>query len=339
MKVPGARAAGFCARPDPGLSGALLFGPDAALVAARRRELTEALTGGDALRLSRIEAAQALKDPAAVDAALRTRGFFSERPVVLVDGARDTLAQPLEAVLAEVGPEDGFLIVTADNLPARSALRRLFEGDGRLAAVGLYPEPPDGAEIEALLKRAGLAVPLDPAALDELVAVAAQIDRGALMQMVEKIAVYALGRTAPLGPAELAALAQGPGDAALDDLIAAVAEGRPQAIGPLVARLAAGGAGPTSIVIAAGRHFRNLLSIATASDGIEAALGRLRPPVFGPRRTALARQVRGWGPARLETAIRLLFQTDASLRSAGSRPERALVERCLIRLAMMADRG
>jgi DNA polymerase-3 subunit delta len=127
-------------------------------------------------------------------------------------------------------------------------------------------------------------------------------------------------------------------DSELDRLVAAVAEGRADAVGPLIGRLAAAGVGAAGMLIAAGRHFRQLLGLAAARDGIDSALGRLRPPAFGPRRQALAAQARRWGPGRLETANRLLFQADRTLRSAGSRPDRALVERCLIRLAMMVGR-
>jgi DNA polymerase-3 subunit delta len=92
------------------------------------------------------------------------------------------------------------------------------------------------------------------------------------------------------------------------------------------------------MLIATGRHFRQLLGLAVATDGVEAALGRLRPPVFGPRRRALAAQARRWGPIQLEAANRILFQADRTLRSPGVRPDRALVERCLIRLAMIGAR-
>ena len=121
--------------------------------------------------------------------------------------------------------------------------------------------------------------------------------------------------------------------------IAAVAEGRAEAVAPLIGRLTSAGVGATGMLIAAGRHFRQLLGLVAARDGIEAAVGRLRPPAFGPRGQALAAQARRWGPARLESANRLLFQTDRMLRSAGDRPDQALVERCLIRLAMMVGRA
>ena len=339
MKLAGARAAAFCARPDAVMTGALLHGPDAGLVALRRRELVDVLTEGDDLRLTQLGSGAAQKDPAGIDAALRARGFFPGRRVVLIEGARDALAKPLKDILAGIGPEDAFLVVTATGLTARSALRRLFEGAGGLASLGLYPEPPGEAELASLLGEAGLAGGLNSEAAQDLAAVAGQIDRGALLQLIEKISVFALDHDGPLDQEELAALLPLAADSELDRLVAAVAEGRAEAVAPLIGRLAAAGIGAAGMLIAAGRHFRQLLGLAAARDGIEAALGRLRPPAFGPRRRALAAQARRWGPGRLETANRLLFQADRTLRSAGDRPDRALVERCLIRLAMMVARG
>ncbi|MFQ5565731.1 MAG: DNA polymerase III subunit delta [Paracoccaceae bacterium] len=343
MKLAGARAAAFCARPDAGVAGALLHGPDVGLLALRRRELVDVLTEGDDLRLTRLEPGAAQKDPAAIDAALRARGFFPGRRVVLIEGARDALAGPLKDVLAGIGPPapnpDAFLLVTAPGLTARSALRRLFETADGLASLGLYPDAPGEADLDSLLGAAGLGGRLTPEARQDLAAVATRIDRGSFLQLIEKIDIYLLSPEKPLGQEALAPLLPAAADSALDRLMAAVAEGRAEAVGPLIGRLAAAGIGSAGMLIATGRHFRQLLRLAAARDGIDAALGRLRPPVFGPRRRALAAQARRWGPARLETANRLLFQADRTLRSAGDRPDRALVERCLIRLAMMAAQG
>lgn len=347
MKLAGARAAAFCVKPDAAvigtMTGALLHGPDAGLLALRRRELVDFLTEGDDLRLTRLEPGLALKAPAEIDAALRARGFFPGRRVILIEGAKDTLAGPLKEILAGIGPADGsldaFLVVTADGLTARSALRKLFEGGfggvNRLASLGLYPDPPGAAELTALLSRAGISGGLTPGAEADLAVVAGQIDRGALLQLVEKIAVFSLDRNEVLDRPTLASLLPMAADSELDRLVAAVAEGRAGTVGPLIGRLTSAGVGAAAMLIATGRHFRQLLDLAAARDGIDAALGRQRPP---PRGQALAAQVRRWGPVRLESANRLLFQTDRILRSPGDRPDRALIERCLIRLAMMAGR-
>jgi len=189
------------------------------------------------------------------------------------------------------------------------------------------------------LAEAGLTGGLTSEAAQDLAAVAAQIDRGALLQLIEKISVFALDRDGPLDQEALGTLLPAAADSELDRLVAAVAEGRTEAVGPLIARLTAAGIGAAGMLIATGRHFRQLLGLTAARDGIDAALGRLRPPAFGPRRQALAAQARRWGPGRLEAANRLVFRADRTLRSAGDRPDRALVERCLIRLAMMVARG
>ena len=84
------------------------------------------------------------------------------------------------------------------------------------------------------------------------------------------------------------------------------------------------------------RHFRALHTAASDPGGAAAGVGRLRPPVFGPRRDAMVRQAGAWGRDRLETAIGLLIDTDLQLRSSRPVPQNALVERALIRLAMMA---
>lgn len=338
MKLAGARAAAFCARPDAGKRGALLHGPESTLVALRRRELVAALTEGDDMRLTRLEGAAAARDPAGIDAALRERGFFPGRRVVLIEGAGDGLARALGDILRGIGPEDAFLVVTAGSLAARSGLRKLFEGDDSLVALGFYPEPPGAEELDGLLAQAGLADALDREARETLGAAAQAMDRGALMQLIEKIAVYALDGGAPLSGAELAALLPQAAESQLDRLVAAVAEGRADRVGPLMTRLAAAGVTPTGMLIAAGRHLRLLLGLAAAPDGVSAAIARIRPPVWGPRRDALAAQARRWEPRRLETAVRAVFQADRRLRSPGDRPDRAMVERCLIRVAMMAGR-
>ena len=76
-----------------------------------------------------------------------------------------------------------------------------------------------------------------------------------------------------------------------------------------------------------------------APGGPSEGIGRLRPPVFGPRRDKIVRQAQTWGAARLEGALTMITETDLQLRSAGQNaPAMALVERMLIRLAMLGRR-
>ena len=93
------------------------------------------------------------------------------------------------------------------------------------------------------------------------------------------------------------------------------------------------------LCMAASRHFRALFTAASDPGGAAQGMSRMRPPVFGPRRDRMIRQAQNWGANRLEQALGLLTDTDLSLRSAGqTAPGMAVMERTLIRLAMMARR-
>lgn len=338
MKLSARDAAAFCRKPDPKIAGVLLHGPDPGMISLCRRDLVAALSEGDQMRVSRIDAQAARKDPAAIDEAIRARGFFPGRRVVHVDGARDFLAKQIGGLVGELDPDDAVLVLEADALTAKSALRKIFEGDRRLVSAGLYPEPPGRTDVERMLEEGGLSAGIDRDALDEIVALARDIDEGALRQFVRTVALYAMDGSAPLTADEVRALMPGRAEAELDALVDAVAEGRVAEIAPLLIRLSGTGTTPAGVLIALGRHFRRLLTVASADGSMDQALNRLRPPVFGPRRTTFQRQLGLWGGPRLERAARMLFDADRTLRSPGSRPDLAMVERTLIRVAMIVAR-
>ena len=103
-------------------------------------------------------------------------------------------------------------------------------------------------------------------------------------------------------------------------------------------KLQAQGVTAVSLCIGATRHFRTLYAAASDPGGPSAGIGRVLPPVFGPRRDKMVRQAQNWGVNKLETALTLLTDTDLKLRSAGQNaPALAVMERALIRLAMLGQ--
>lgn len=335
MKLAGAAAARFCRQPDTDRCGALLHGPDAGLLTLRRRELVAAFTGADPMRLTRLEADAVRRDPAALEAALKARGFFAERSAILIEGAKDGVTEAIRPYLPDLTAEDGFLVVTAVGLTARSSLRKLFEGTDALVAMAFYPDPPGQAEIAGRLRDAGGPASVEADAAAALAVLAADMDPGSFARFLETLALCAGGEPV-LTADRVAALAPESRPAELDALVAAVAAGRADAVGPLLARLAASGTGPQGALAAVSRQMRQVLALAAAPGGPSAAIERLRPPVRGPRRDRLLQELRHWPAPRAEAALRQLHATERALRSPGPRPDAALAERCLLRLAMMA---
>jgi DNA polymerase-3 subunit delta len=338
MKLSPRDAASYFAKPNPEATGLLIYGPDAMRIALRRQEVIKALIGekGDEeMRLTRIPAADLRKDPAQAMDAMKAVSFFPGARAVLVEDANDTAAPAILNALEDWQDGDAQLIVTAGQLKATSKLRKGFEAHKNAYATGIYDDPPSREEIERTLQDAGLSVP-DRDIMTALTDLARALDPGDFRQTMEKLALFKLGDTSPVSADDVAACAPASTEADLDDILHVVAESRTQEIGPLLRRLQSQGANPVSLTIAAMRHFRTLYSAASDPGGAAAGIGRVRPPVFGPRRDRMLRQAQGWGMHKLETALGLLTDTDLSLRSAAqTAPQMAVVERAFIRLSML----
>lgn len=340
MKLSGKAAAAYPARPDPSSAGLLIHGADAMRVALKRQQVIAALIGPkgeEEMRLTRLPASALRKDRAALIDAVKARGFFPGLRVVFVEEAGDGLAETIGAALRDWQPEDARIIVTAGALPARSPLRKLFETHPDAHALPVYDDPPGRDEIEAELVRAGLKQ-VDSAAMQDIVALSRELDPGDFRLTLEKLALYKLGDATPVTCADVLACAPSTIEAAMDDVLHCVAEAREADIGPLVRRLEGQGVQPVALCIGATRHFRVLHMAASHPDGIAAGIARVRPPVFGPRRERMERQARQWGVGRLERALQMLVETDLALRSSARAPQMAVIERTLIRLAMMGRR-
>ena len=175
-------------------------------------------------------------------------------------------------------------------------------------------------------------------ALDALGALSRSILPSDFRQTVEKLGLYMHGADRPLTPHDIEACAPQSADVDLDDMIAVVATGEVDRIGPTLRTLYDQGVLPVALCIGAMRHFRRLHVVASDPGGVGSGVGKLRPPVFGPRRDQMARQASLWGRDGLERALAVLTDTDLTLRSASRAPDRAVMERALIRLSMMVAR-
>ncbi len=161
------------------------------------------------------------------------------------------------------------------------------------------------------------------------------LDPGDFQQTLEKLSLYKYKDDTIITSTDIQSCAPVTIDAALDEAINIIADARSDEVGPILNRLFGQGTNPTTLCIAATRHFRNLHSAAAHPSGPDFALSRARPPVFGHRKDRMVRQARGWGGIRLEKALGVLINTDLSLRSSSKAPAQAILERSFIRISMM----
>lgn len=339
MKLSTRDAVSYFTNPDPKRTGLLIYGADAMRVALKRQEVIAALLGPNAeeeMRLARMSGTEVRKDPAMLLDAIKSQGFFPGPRVAFVEDANDTIAQIVISALADWQAGDAQVIVTAGALKKTSKLRKEFETHPNAYAAALYDEPMSRAEIENELKRAQLNT-TGSDAMTALTDLARVLEPGDFRQTLEKLALYKRNDPSPLSNEDIANCAPATQDADLDDILNIVAEGKTKEIGPVMRRLKSQGVQPVGLCIGANRHFRMLFTIVSDTGGISSGMGKLRPPVFGPRRDRVQRQANRWSSDRVQTALSMITDTDLQLRSANQHaPTMELVERVLVRLSMLA---
>ena len=340
MKMTGRDAAAYLKNPSPTHSAILIFGADPMRVATKRQDVINALVGPNGeeeMRLAGINGADLRKDPATLLDAVKAQGFFPGHRVAFVEEATDGLSKTFDAALKDWQVGDAQVVVTAGQLTTKSALRKVFEGRADAVAIGIYDDPPTRDEIEATLAESGLKIP-NRDVMDAVMALSQTLEPGDFRQTIEKVSLYKRGDTTDLTVEDINACAPSGAEVDIDDILDVVTFGRSDQIGPALRNLYAQGVTPVALCIGAMRHFRRLHVVASDPGGPGLGVGKLRPPVFGPRRDKIARQAGSWGRDRLERALTALTDTDLQLRSASSAPQPALMERTLIRLAMLGRR-
>jgi len=337
MKLAGDKANNYFSIPDVNHTAILLYGADSMRVALRRQELLKSLIGDNAeeeMRLTRILGSDLRKDPALLLDGLRASGFFPGMRAVFVEDATDTIAPIIDKAIQDWQKGDAFLVLTASQLNARSKLRKTIENNYNSVAIGIYNDPPSEKEIISIASKHNLNN-FNTDAKKELIALGRSLDPGDFQQTLEKLRLYKYKDDTVITSSDIQSCAPITIDAALDEAINIIADARSDEVGPMLNRLFGQGANPTTLCIAATRHFRNLHSAASHPSGPDVALSRARPPVFGQRKDRMVRQARGWGGIRLEKALGVLINTDLSLRSSSKAPAQAILERSFIRISMM----
>lgn len=323
VKITGARTAAFLKNPAPGVRAVLLFGPDAGLVRERADLLARHVCPdlADPFRVAEISGSAAASDPARLADEMAAISLMGGRRVIRLRDAGDGAAAAVGNALA--APGDALLVAEAGDLPARSALRKLFESRADAAAIGCYPDTPrDLAEvIRAHLGERRITVTGE--ALDYLVDRLGG-DRLVTRSELEKLALY----VGDGGRVDLAAAKISVGDSAdlsLDDIVYAAAEGDPAALERALFRGFAEGENPIRILRAAQRHFQML----HLADGRPEAV---RAPPLPSLRERLGRQARRWPAARAAAALDDLTDAELAAKRTGA-PQEAICRRALLALA------
>jgi DNA polymerase III subunit delta len=334
MKLAGRQAEAFLAAPDPSVRCVLLYGPDAGLVRERAALLLAKTVQdvSDPFSVSELNAAQLKDDPAKLADEAAALTFGGGRRFVRVRDAGDKLAPLFEEFLA-APMGDALIVVEADDLPARSPLRKLFEAAGAAAALACYHD--DQRSLEAVVRGffsdAGAAIHRDAV---RFLTGHLGGDRELTRRELEKVLLYRRGDD-EIGLADVEACVGDSALLSLDDVSMAAGAGNLPALERALERSLQEGNAPVSVLRAAARHFQRLHLVAVAGDRVEEAMRRLRPPVFWKHEAAFRAQAEAWRPAALARAMERLTEAEAACKRSGA-PAELLASRALLEITANA---
>ena len=340
MKISAANAERFVKSPDPKVRAVLIYGPDSGLVRERGAALAATVVEDlqDPFRVAELTTAELKDDPARLADEAAALAFTGGRRVVRLRDGADALAVLFKDFLADP-PGEALVVVEAGDLPARSSLRKAFEGAPAAAALPCYRDDARavGGVIRETLAAAGLS-----ASADALAYLAANLggDRQLPRRELEKLTLY---KGTEGGEISLEEARSSVGDSAmltLDDIAFAVGAGDLKALERSLSRALLEGTAAISILRAVARHFQRLHLVAGQTrQGVplEAALKKLRPPVFWKQQDSFKAQTARWTTAPLTGALERLLTAEQAAKRTGV-PADTLVARVLLEVAANAPK-
>ena len=335
VKLNPAAAKQFIQNPDASVGALLIYGPDSARVDYGCKAVVDKLAGAkgrEEMRIVSVAPEAVTASPASLATALKSQSFFPGRIVVQLSRANEAIAKAIEDALAQRGQDDAFLVATAGSLRPASKLRKLFETHQSARCAPVYADAPTVGEVGGLMRKAGIAG-VENDALEAVAAFARDISPQELDRFIEKMALYKLGESSSVSVDDVEACAPATGDVLVDRLLDQVAAANMSSVATVFRQVAGRGQDPVSVCILATALFRRIHQVASDPDGLEAGAGRLRPPVFGPRKRQIIDQALRWKVDGSEAALKELIAADRTLRSGAKGPAKAYVERILFRVA------
>jgi len=329
-----AQCASFIRAPDKRITSVLIYGPEAALVAERARELTRNIVARDEseTEIIRLDDTDLSQNPDRLAIELQTCSMFAARRIVRVKAERRLKPEDVGDLIT--GDVSATLIVEAGNLRPTSKLRKIFETSDRAAALPCYAGT-DARDLAPLIESefAANGVRISGEARAHLLS---RLSGEQAMARSEcaKLATYA-GSGGEVSIEDIDAVIGDLGAGMTDALASATAEGRTRDALRHLDKLIASGQSTQAALAALSRHFQRLhrlCALIESGDPANAAMSKFKPPLHFKLRDALLAQCRKWSR---NSASRALRQIQIATRRTRLTPalDAQLTERLLIGLS------
>lgn len=326
----------FLTRPDLSEGIFLAYGPDGGLVRETAQRLIRQLSGDDpaSANISIFDGPELASDPSQLLLEARSGSLFGGKRIIRVRNATKALVMPLTELRDD--PGGTAIVLEADNLPPRDALRALVEAAKLGRALPCYPDSDETlmALMRETFNQAGIRTESDVVpTLREILG----NDREITRRELEKLTLYAAA-TKSLTREDVLLLCADNGALAVDAILDSTGGGHAEKLELALNRALSANINPQQLLAMLTNHFANLRRWRTEVDtgkAPRAVLDGMRPKPHFSRIGALEQQLRIWSDAALATAGERLLQATSETRRRPILAETVL-RRTTLALCMMA---
>ena len=326
----------FLARPDLTEGIFLAYGPDGGLVRESAQRLIRYLSGDDpaSANVTIFDGPELTADPSLLVLEARSVSLFGGKRIIRVRNATKALVMPLTDLRDD--PGGTAIVLEADNLPPRDALRALVEAAKLGRALPCYPDSDETlvALMRESFNQAGIRVDQDVIpTLREILG----NDREITRREIEKLVFYA-AKSKTLTREDVLLLCADNGALAIDAILDATGGGHAEKLEMALNRALAANINPQQLLAMLTNHFANLRRWRTEVDGGKtprAVLDGLKPKPHFSRVSALEQQLRLWSDSALALASDRLLQATSDSRRRPALAETVL-RRTTLALCMLA---
>ncbi|MBI1215773.1 MAG: DNA polymerase III subunit delta [Alphaproteobacteria bacterium] len=341
MKVPPRNIDAFVKSPPADMLAILVYGPDEGLVRERLSLLSKTVAedAADPFAVSEFTGAQLSADPSKLLDEAQSISMLGGRRVIRLRDATDGIAPVVAETLKALKPGDNLVLVEAGALGTSSKLRKMFEGAKNAAAVACYVE--DERDLMRLLgdqlRGAGFRV-----SSDALSYMAANVvgDRAVVRSEAEKLMTY-MGDKKEVSLEDVEACVGSSAALSLDGLAKSVAGGQYAAAERILQNVMSEGMPGVAVLRNLQYYFLRLhvtKGRMAQGESMDAAIAKLRPPLFFKHKSAFIAQVAGWPLEQIENALVLLQSAEAKCKQTGAADD-LLCSRAIMSLSQLGARA
>lgn len=326
----------YLARPDLTEGIFLAYGPDGGLVRETAQRLIRHLSGDDpaSANVTVFDGPELQADPSLLVLEARSVSLFGGKRIIRVRNATKALVMPLTELREDLG--GAAIVLEADNLAPRDALRALVEAAKLGRALPCYPDTDETllALMRETFNQAGIRADADVApTLRDILG----NDREITRRELEKLTLYAAA-SKTLTRDDVLLLCADNGALAIDAILDSTGGGHAERLELALNRALAANVNPQQLLAMLNTHFANLRRWRIDVDAGKSARNVLegaRPRPHFSRMGALEQQLRLWTDPSLAAATERLLTAVSETRRRPLLAE-AVLRRTTLALCMMA---